>query len=86
MMREALASAVGRGVERGKAFLDMASEVVSARAPENILRLGFAVVRLDGRAVTSAEGLAGKEVDIQLAEGKVRAEIKDERAKSKEQR
>ena len=86
MMREALASAVGRGVERGKAFLDMASEVVSARAPENILRLGFAIVRLDGRAVTSAEGLAGKEVDIQLAEGKVRAKIKEQRAKSKEQR
>ena len=79
MMGETLTVAVERGLERGRAFLDMAAEVVSARAPENILRLGFAVVRLDNRAITSAEGLTGKEVEIQLAEGKVRAKIKDER-------
>ena len=79
MMRETLSTSTERGIERARAFLDMASEVVSTSAPENILRLGFAVVRLDGRAITSAEGLAGREVDIQLAQGKARAEIKDER-------
>ena len=76
MMREQLISAVERGLERQRALLDMASEVVDARSPEKILRLGFAVVRLDGKAVTTTEGLAGREVDIQLASGSVKAEIK----------
>ncbi len=76
MLREQLVSAVGRGLERQRALLDRAAEVVEARSPEKILRLGFAVVRLDGRAVTSAEGLSGREVDIQLAKGSIKAEVK----------
>ena len=57
-------------------FLQVAESSVEARAPEKILRLGFAVVRCDGRAVTRAEGLAGREVEIQLAEGYIKAEVK----------
>ena len=75
MTREQLTFAVERGVERQKAFLNMASEIVEARSPEKILRLGFAVVRCDGRAVTSTEGLSGKQVDIQLATGELRAKV-----------
>ena len=75
MTREQLSFAVERGVERQKAFLNMASEIVEARSPEKILRLGFAVVRCDGRAVTSTEGLSGKQVDIQLATGELRAKV-----------
>ncbi|MBO5983453.1 MAG: exodeoxyribonuclease VII large subunit, partial [Rikenellaceae bacterium] len=75
MTREQLSFAVERGVERQKAFLNMASEIVQARSPEKILRLGFAVVRCDGRAVTSTEGLSGKQVDIQLATGELRAKV-----------
>ena len=76
MTREQLSFAVERGMERQKAFLDMASAAVDARAPEKILKLGFAVVRCDGRAVTSADGLSGKEVDIQLATGNITATVK----------
>ena len=76
MMSEGLRAAVERGLGRHALFLDMAAEVVSARAPENILRLGFAVVRCDGHAVTSAEGLTGREVDIQLATGNITATVK----------
>ena len=76
MTREQLSFAVERGMERQKAFLDMASAAVDARAPEKILKLGFAVVRCDGHAVTSAEGLTGKEVDIQLATGNITATVK----------
>ena len=76
MTREQLSFAVERGMERQKAFLNMASEIVEARSPEKILRLGFAVVRCDGRAVTSAEGLSGKEVDIQLTTGNITATVK----------
>jgi exodeoxyribonuclease VII large subunit len=54
----------------------MASEIVEARSPERILRLAFAVVRCEGRAITSAEGLSGREVEIELAKGSVKAEIK----------
>jgi exodeoxyribonuclease VII large subunit len=76
MMQEQLSFAVSRALERQAAFLDMASAAVDARAPEKILKLGFAVVRCDGRAVTSADGLSGKEVDIQLATGNITATVK----------
>lgn len=77
MLREQLSSEVGRYIERRATFLQVAETMVEARAPEKILRLGFAVVRCDGRAVTSAEGLAGREVEIQLAEGRIKAEVKN---------
>lgn len=76
MTQEQLSYAVSRALERQVAFLDMASAAVDARAPEKILKLGFAVVRCDGHAVTSAEGLTGKEVDIQLATGNITATVK----------
>jgi exodeoxyribonuclease VII large subunit len=76
MMREQLATLDERMIEREAVILRMASEIVEARSPERILRLGFAVVRADGRAITSAEGLSGREVEIELAKGSVKAEIK----------
>lgn len=77
MLGEQLRSEVARFIERRAMFLQVAESSVEARAPEKILRLGFAVVRCDGRAVTRAEGLAGREVEIQLAEGKLKAEVKN---------
>lgn len=77
MFGEQLKGEVARFIERRAMFLHVAETMVEARAPEKILRLGFAVVRCDGRAVTSAEGLSGREVEIQLAEGKVKAEVKN---------
>lgn len=76
MLGEQLRSEVARFIERRAMFLQMAESSVEARSPEKILRLGFAVVRCDGRAVTSAKGLKGREVDIQLAEGYIKAEVK----------
>ncbi len=73
---ERLRSEVARYLERRQSFLTLASEMIDARSPQHILRLGFAVVRCDGRAVTSAEGLQGREVEIELAEGRMRAEVK----------
>jgi exodeoxyribonuclease VII large subunit len=68
---------VSRYIERKQMFLAMAEGLVESRAPEKILQLGFAIVRCDGHAVTKAEGLAGREVEIQLAEGKLKAEVKN---------
>ena len=76
MLGEQLRSEVARFIERRAMFLQVAESSVEARAPEKILRLGFAVVRCDGRAVTSAKGLKGREVDIQLAEGYIKAKVK----------
>lgn len=77
MLGEQLRSEVARFIERRAMFLQVAESAVEAHAPEKILRLGFAVVRCDGRAVTRAEGLAGREVEIQLAEGYIKAEVKN---------
>lgn len=77
MLGEQLRSEVARFIERRAMFLQVAESSVEARAPEKILRLGFAVVRCDGRAVTSAKGLKGREVEIQLAEGYIKAEVKN---------
>ena len=77
LFAEQLSAEVSRFIERKQMFLAMAEGLVESRAPEKILQLGFAIVRCDGHAVTKAEGLAGREVEIQLAEGKIKADVKN---------
>ena len=77
MLAEQLSAEVARYIERKQMFLAMAEGIVESRAPEKILQLGFAIVRCDGHAVTEAEGLDGREVEIELANGKIKAEVKD---------
>ena len=76
MLAEQLSAEVARYIERKQMFLAMAEGIVESRAPEKILQLGFAIVRCDGHAVTEAEGLGGREVEIELANGKIKAEVK----------
>ncbi len=76
MLREQLSAEVARFIDRRQMFLATAEGVVEGRKPDNILRMGFAIVRCDGRAVSSAEALAGREVEIELAKGKVKATVK----------
>ena len=76
MLREQLSAEVARFIDRRQMFLATAEGVVEGRKPDNILRMGFAIVRCDGRAVKSAEALAGREVEIELAKGKVKATVK----------
>ena len=77
MLAEQLSAEVARYIERKQMFLAMAEGIVESRAPEKILQLGFAIVRCDGHAVTEAEGLGGREVEIELANGKIKAEVKN---------
>ena len=77
LFTEQLSAEVKRYIERKQMFLAMAEGIVESRAPEKILQLGFAIVRCDGHAVTKAEGLAGREVEIELASGKIKAEVKN---------
>ena len=75
MLREQLSAEVARFIDRRQMFLATAEGVVEGRKPDNILRMGFAIVRCEGRAVKSAEALAGREVEIELAKGKVKAKV-----------
>ena len=76
MCGEVLASSAERAVERQRAWLAMAEEVIEARSPKQILRLGFAVVRSGGKAILSAEGAkAGDRITIELNQGELQAEI-----------
>ena len=77
LFTEQLSAEVKRYIERKQMFLAMAEGIVESRAPEKILQLGFAIVRCDGHAVTKVEGLAGREVEIELADGKLKAEVKN---------
>lgn len=56
--------------------LQAAAEIVGSRSVDNILRLGFAVVRTGGRAVTTTDQTAvGARLDIELADGSLQAEV-----------
>ena len=76
LLQEQLTTQLTLFLNKQKMFLKMAESVVEARSPQQILRLGFAIVRCDGRAITEAEGLKGREVEIELHKGKIKAEIK----------
>ena len=56
--------------------LENAAELIAGRSPERILRLGFAVLRAGGRAVTSAGSVAeGEQVEIEVSDGKIDATV-----------
>lgn len=56
--------------------LENAAELIAGRSPERILRLGFAVLRAGGKAVTSAAGVtAGEDVEIEVSDGRISATV-----------
>ena len=57
--------------------LENAAELIAGRSPERILRLGFAVVRSGGKAVTSVAAVAaGERIEIEVSDGKIDATVK----------
>ena len=63
-------------VEAQRRRLDAAQQIADSRKVENILRLGFAVVRAGSHAVVAAGELRpGSMVDITFAEGRATAEV-----------
>ena len=70
LLREQLAGAVRRRVESERTRLAVAEGVVEGRHPRRIMRMGFAVVRRDGTAVTSAaEAGEGDMLRVELYRG-----------------
>ena len=71
---EWLSASVRELLERQKTKLDAAAKWMTGYAPERILRLGFAVVRKEGRACRStAEIQAGDRLTVELANGRFEA-------------
>ena len=70
-------SAAERTIERESSRLRLAVELVEAHNPQQILRRGFAVVRLGGKAMTHTEGVkCGEQIEIELSNGTLQAEVK----------
>ena len=54
------------------------AQAVAAHDPQRIMALGFAVVSVDGHAVSDAQQIAiGTEVSVRLAKGKLKAKVTD---------
>lgn len=63
-------------VERKRAAITAAEAVVEAHNPKALLRKGFAIVRSQGKVITSAEAVAGMMISIELHDGELKAEVK----------
>lgn len=75
-MRENLAASAGNFLARQASRLGNAAELVAGRSPERILRLGFAIVRTDGKAVFSAAQVGkGDTLDIEVADGRIEGTV-----------
>lgn len=77
LLHEQLRFAAERTIERESSRLRLAVELVEAHNPQQILRRGFAVVRLGGKAMTHTEGVkCGEQIEIELSNGTLQAEVK----------
>lgn len=67
---ETLLSTLNDALSREKMRLDALGELTESRSPKHIMRLGFAIARVDGHAVTSAKSIAkGQKMTVELADG-----------------
>lgn len=76
MIREALAEAVRNRTARQRQRLDSIEALVEALSPMATLRRGYSITRVDGHAITSADGLApGTRLHTILASGTVESTV-----------
>ncbi|MBE6181801.1 MAG: exodeoxyribonuclease VII large subunit [Rikenellaceae bacterium] len=76
-MAHLLPDAVRNLLDRQRQRINSASDSILGSSPERILRLGFAIVRANGRAVISAKSVcAGDSIDIEVADGRIEATVK----------
>lgn len=79
-LAEQLPEAANRLLENQRKRLEHAAELVAGRAPEAILRLGFAIVRTpDGTLATAAGVEAGQHIGIEVADGQIRATVNEKK-------
>lgn len=74
---EAFRNAAAVFLRQQRQQIESLGEVVASRSPKEILRMGFAVVRAEGRAVTSVRRVKpGQPLTIEVADGQFTAEAK----------
>ena len=74
LMGERIKMLAQRRIESDKQKLEYLQKAIKLVQPENILRRGFSIVRIDGKAVRDArEVKAGTLIDIETAKGKMLA-------------
>ncbi len=84
MLDDGIATDAQRIVERESQRLDSLREIIESHNPENILRRGFAIVRdSEGRAINIDNIAIGSNVNIELIDGSVTAEVRDKKTKRK---
>lgn len=84
MLDDGIAADAQRIVERESQRLDSLREIIESHNPENILRRGFAIVRdSEGRAINIDNIAIGSNVNIELIDGSVTAEVRDKKTKRK---
>ena len=72
LLRDITQQALNKEVQR----LALFSQIAESRSPEHILKLGFAVARVAGRAITSRSQVAsGDTVTIEVADGTITTKI-----------
>lgn len=76
LLREQLSGAVQRRIESERQCLAVAEGVVEGRHPRRIMKMGFAVVRRDGRALTAAtEAVKGERLRVDLYDGSLEVSV-----------
>lgn len=76
--RRELAQIAPRTLARFGDRLRAAAELIESRSPARVLRLGFSVVRLRGKAVTSArEVSAGDRLQVELSDGRIETTVNE---------
>lgn len=84
MLDDGIAADAQRIVERESQRLDSLREIIESHNPENILRRGFAIVRdSEGRAINIDNIAIGSNVNIELIDGSLTAEVRDKKTKRK---
>ena len=80
MVEEGIKSDARRLIQSQTQRLESLKEIVDSHNPQNILRLGFAIVRDDqGRSIDLSNIAIGENVNIELSDGSLRANVTDKK-------
>lgn len=76
-LEERLPERLHQALHNERQRLERAAEVVESRSPQQILQLGFAILRADGRAIRTTEALKRQpRLQVELADGTTEITIK----------
>jgi len=78
LIQERMALLLHNRIEKEQQKMDLVQRTIEMAQPDNILKRGFSIARLNGKAVKDATLLkAGDIIETEFADGKIRSEVKD---------